>query len=84
MGNIEFKNECKRATLIQGAVQSDSIIARSQRSKEFCNTIEVRADIALTCQNVRYWHKADIPSCTAHVRFTPKADMTIALRNVRL
>ena len=19
--------------------------------------------------NVRYWHKADIPSCTAHVRF---------------
>jgi hypothetical protein len=26
--------------------------------------------------DVRYWHKADIPSCTAHVRFTPKADMT--------
>ena len=20
-------------------------------------------------RNVRYWHKADIPSCTAHVRF---------------
>jgi hypothetical protein len=24
---------------------------------------------------VRYWHKADIPSCTAHVRFWGKADM---------
>ena len=24
---------------------------------------------ALECGNVRYWHKADIPSCTAHVRY---------------
>ena len=32
--------------------------------------------------NVRYWHKADIPSCTAHVRFWGKADMAIALQNV--
>ena len=23
--------------------------------------------------DVRYWHKADIPSCTAHVRFTPES-----------
>ena len=23
----------------------------------------------MNAQNVRYWHKADIPSCTAHVRF---------------
>ena len=23
----------------------------------------------VTGSNVRYWHKADIPSCTAHVRF---------------
>jgi hypothetical protein len=26
-------------------------------------------------RHVRYWHKADIPSCTAHVRFWGKADM---------
>ena len=25
--------------------------------------------------DVRYWHKADMPSCTAHVRFRGKADM---------
>jgi hypothetical protein len=25
--------------------------------------------------NVRYWPKADIRSCTAHVRFRGKADM---------
>ena len=24
-------------------------------------------------RNVRYWHKADIPSCTAHVRFWGKS-----------
>jgi hypothetical protein len=29
-------------------------------------------------RNVRYWHKADIPSCTAQVRFRGKADMTFA------
>ena len=28
--------------------------------------------------NVRYWHKADMPSCTAHVRFRGKADMLFA------
>ena len=27
------------------------------------------------CGDVRYWHKADIPSCTAHVRFGGKADI---------
>jgi hypothetical protein len=25
--------------------------------------------------HVRYWPKADIPSCVAHVRFWPKAGM---------
>ena len=25
--------------------------------------------------NVRYWHKADIGLCAAHVRFTQKADI---------
>jgi hypothetical protein len=25
--------------------------------------------------NVRFWHKADIPLCTAHVRYWGKADM---------
>jgi hypothetical protein len=25
--------------------------------------------------NVRYWPKADIGECTAHVCFSPKADM---------
>ena len=33
-------------------------------------------------RNVRYWHKADIPSCTAHVRFGDKADMPICTANV--
>ena len=26
-------------------------------------------------EHVRYWHKADIASCTAHVRFRGKADV---------
>jgi hypothetical protein len=30
---------------------------------------------AATDPNVRFWPKADIPSCTAHVRFRGKADM---------
>jgi hypothetical protein len=33
--------------------------------------------------NVRYWPKADIPSCTAHVRFWGKADMTCCAAYVR-
>ena len=32
---------------------------------------------------VRYWHKADMGKCTAHVRFRGKADITIVGRNVR-
>jgi hypothetical protein len=35
----------KRATSIQNAGQLDSIIARLQRSEEFCNTIDPEADI---------------------------------------
>jgi hypothetical protein len=35
-----------------GAIQSDSIIARSQRSKEFCNTFGGKADIAFCGANV--------------------------------
>ena len=34
--------------------------------------------------NVRYWHKADIPSCTAHVPFGGKADIEIVLRRGRM
>ena len=30
---------------------------------------EGKADIALTRCNVRYWPKADMAECTAHVRF---------------
>ena len=29
----------------------------------------MRYDTQFAARNVRYWHKADIPSCTAHVRF---------------
>jgi hypothetical protein len=32
--------------------------------------------------NVRFWPKADIPSCTAHVRFRGKADMAYCSANV--
>ena len=49
-----FKNGCSRAILIQDTAQSDSIIARSQCSKEFCNTFRVRADIAVDGRNVRF------------------------------
>jgi hypothetical protein len=35
-----FKDERKRASLIQKAIPPDSIIACSQCSKEFCNTID--------------------------------------------
>jgi hypothetical protein len=36
----------KRATLIQGTVRADSIIALSQCGEEFCNTIGGKADFA--------------------------------------
>jgi hypothetical protein len=55
----------KQATLIQewmqprnidsDTAQSDSIIARSQCSKEFCNTFRCKADIALKWPNVPLW-----------------------------
>ena len=28
-------------------------------------------------RHVRYWHKADMPSCTAHVRFRSKSEHAI-------
>jgi len=40
--------------LIQGAVQSDSIIARSQRSKEFCNTIGQKQKFTAFRMEVEY------------------------------
>ena len=67
----------KRAILIQDErsaqeqfkihVQADSIIARSQCSKEFCNTIGGKADIALNCCNVCYWPKADIAAALSEI-----------------
>jgi hypothetical protein len=36
----------RRATSIQSTVQSDSIIALSQRSEEFCNTIRPETERA--------------------------------------
>ena len=30
--------------------------------------------------DVRYWHKADIPFCAAHVRFGSKADIRLVSR----
>ncbi len=39
-----IKNEHRHAALIQRNVQADSIIALSQRNKEFCNTIGGKAD----------------------------------------
>ena len=41
-----FKDDHTRATSIQQSVQSDSIVALSQRSEEFCNTINLKADMA--------------------------------------
>jgi len=43
MSNIDSKDGHKRATSIQKAVQLDSIIAFSQRSEEFCNTLASKA-----------------------------------------
>jgi hypothetical protein len=40
-----FNINCQRAILIQRPVCLDSIIARSQRSEEFCNTFPPKADI---------------------------------------
>ena len=37
---------------------------------------------AATDPNVRFWPKADIPSCTAHVRFRGKADIAFCGANV--
>jgi hypothetical protein len=43
-----FKDERKHAILIQCAIQVDSIIALSQCSEEFCNTIGGKADTERT------------------------------------
>ena len=40
------------------------------------SAFEVRADIALTRWNVRYWHLADIRTAVVNVRFGGKADIT--------
>jgi hypothetical protein len=48
-----FKIMRKRATSIQNAGQLDSIIARLQRSEEFCNTITPTADILRRRSNRR-------------------------------
>jgi hypothetical protein len=49
----KFKDEHRRATSIQNTVQSDSIIALSQRSEEFCNTIALKADTASLSRRIR-------------------------------
>ena len=36
-----------------------------------------KADMAIALQNVRYWPKADIPSCTHMSAFGGKADIGI-------
>jgi hypothetical protein len=41
-----------------------------------------RRENRVKAANVRFWPKADIGYCTAHVRFRGKADMTIALQTV--
>jgi hypothetical protein len=41
--------------LIQNLLQLDSIIARSQRSKEFCNTFPPKAAGSLHCNESTLW-----------------------------
>ena len=44
--------------------------ARPHHSADAARTRRRSDRIAdMCCPDVRYWHKADIPSCTAHVRF---------------
>ena len=38
-------------------------------SRQLMSASERKADVAIALRNVRYWPKADIPSCAAHVRF---------------
>jgi hypothetical protein len=44
--------------LIQNLLQLDSIIARSQRSKEFCNTFPPKAAGSLHCNESTLWAKS--------------------------
>ena len=46
-------------------------LERIERATSPCRRQYLLAPMKLSNErrNVRYWHKADIPSCTAHVRF---------------
>ena len=59
------------------AVQSDSIIARSQRSEEFCNTIPPIADIGRLGRRCQLCARSE-SSCTPQSALTPEALMTAA------
>jgi hypothetical protein len=50
-------------------------------AEHFFNSIDHPIDVFPLRHNVRYWPIADIPSCTAHVRFRG-ADMTFCGANV--
>jgi hypothetical protein len=41
----------------------------SRPSKTKCPPLARSGNVGGSSVNVRYWHKADIPNCTAHVRF---------------
>ncbi len=46
MSNIDSRTSTSARRRFKNTVHLDSIIARSQRSKEFCNTIRFKADVA--------------------------------------
>jgi hypothetical protein len=49
MSNIDSRTSTSAQRRFKNTVHLDSIIARSQRSKEFCNTIRGKPDVTQTC-----------------------------------
>jgi hypothetical protein len=53
------------------------------QSRYHADTCDLSNSANERAYDVRYWHKADMRQCTAHVRFRGKAYITFYTANVR-
>src|SRR5262249_5087377 len=66
LGSLGISGECSLGVLTAAVLSAPP--APCWSTARGC-PLEGKADIAPRCINVRNWPIADIPSCTAHVRF---------------
>ena len=64
MSNIDSRTSTSAQRRFKNTVHLDSIIARSQRSKEFCNTITLYADTSRTSPDVQEVPKPAVSRCS--------------------